>query len=468
MRVGRAVEWVRRLSLWSVLALAAWAPLPLGSARPWAAAVLAIVAGLIVMGRGVADLAFAENEPVDLRALGIPALLFALALAWAIAQCLTLAPASWQHPIWAEAQSLLSLATKGAISLDTSATRDAIVHLLLDAAAFWLGFHVAQRPEGARAILIGIAAIGALYAGWGLIVYGTGNRTVLWFNKWAYFDDLTSTFVNRNSFATFAGLALVTSTGLLLDTMHARIDFHQDRRIVLRSLFDLLMTRAAWLVAGIALTLTAVLLTHSRGGALSTSAGIAGLLAMILFAPSLRGPWRGGFAIAAGLGMLVIVLVSGAPTLGRIAATAWDVEGRREIYELTLEAIRNSPLLGTGLGTFKWVFPTYRTEDVPFTVEFAHNDYLENTLELGIPAAILLAASVVLLAIACARGVFRRRRNAIIPGIGVAASLLVGVHACFDFSLQIPAVSLSYLLLLGAGVAQSTPTRSQAGVAAIT
>src|SRR6516162_760929 len=213
MRVGRAVEWVRRLSLWSVLALAAWAPLPLGSARPWAAAVLAIVAGLIVMGRGVADLAFAENEPVDLRALGIPALLFALALAWAIAQCLTLAPASWQHPIWAEAQSLLSLATKGAISLDTSATRDAIVHLLLDAAAFWLGFRIAQRPEGARAILIGIAAIGALYAGWGLIVYGTGNRTVLWFNKWAYFDDLTSTFVNRNSFATFAGLALVTSTG---------------------------------------------------------------------------------------------------------------------------------------------------------------------------------------------------------------------------------------------------------------
>jgi len=166
--------------------------------------------------------------------------------------------------------------------------------------------------------------------------------------------------------------------------------------------------------------------------------------------------------------MLAIVSVSGATTLGRIADTAWDVEGRREIYELTLEAVHNTPLTGTGLGTFKWVFPTYRTKDFPFAVEFAHNDYLENTLELGSPAAILLAASVVLLAVSCARGVFRRRRNAIMPCIGVGASLLVGVHACFDFSLQIPAVSLSYLLLLGVGVAQSTPTRQQTSVAAFT
>src|SRR5205085_1188755 len=124
-----------------------------------------------------------------------------------------------------------------------------------------------------------------------------------------------------------------------------------------------------------------------------------------------RGPWRGGFAVMAAVAALVLVVVSGATTLGRIAATAWDAEGRREIYELTLEAIGNTPLLGTGLGTFKWVFPTYRTEDLPFTVELAHNDYLENMLELGIPAALLLTMAVALLVFACVRGVFRRQRN---------------------------------------------------------
>ena len=180
---------------------------------------------------------------------------------------------------------------------------------------------------------------------------------------------------------------------------------------------------------------------------------------MTFLAPSLRGPWRGGFTIAAAAGMIAILVISGATTLGRIADTVWDVEGRREIYERTLEAIGNTPLLCTGLGSFKWIFPTYRTEDLPFTIELAHNDYLENMLELGIPAALLLTGAVALLVFACLRGVFRRRRHAIIPCVGVGASLLVGVHACFDFSLQIPAVSLFYLLLLGAGVAQSAPTR---------
>ncbi|HEV2548579.1 MAG TPA: O-antigen ligase family protein [Stellaceae bacterium] len=457
--------WAHRSCLCGVLALALWAPLPFGSARPWAAGLLAIVGGVIVMSRGVADLGFGEEAPGDMRELTLPALLFALALGWAMVQSLPLAPSGWQHPLWAEAQSLLAVPPAGRIGIDPSAARNALVHLISDAAIFWLAFRAAQRPEGARTIVVAVAVIGALYAGWGLIVYGLGNRSVLWFDKWAYPDDLTSTFVNRNSFATFAGLALVTSVGLLVDAMLARIDFQQDRRLVLSSLFDLVMGRAAWLVAAITLALTAVLLTHSRGGAIATGAGIVGLIVTTFLAPSLRGPWRGGFAVMAVAAALLLVVISGATTLGRIADTAWDAEGRREIYELTLEAIGNTPLLGTGLGTFKWIFPTYRTEDMPFTIELAHNDYLENMLELGIPATLLLTGAAASLSFACIRGVFRRRRNAIIPCIGVGASLLVGVHACFDFSLQIPAVSLLYLLLLGAGVAQSSPTRIQTGEA---
>src|SRR5215831_20845470 len=200
VRGSRAAAWARRWSLWGVLALALWAPFPFGSARPWAAGLLAIVAGIIVMGRGVADLALAEEEPTGTGALMTPALLFALVIAWAVMQCLPAVPSSWQHPLWAEAQSLLSAPASASVGLDASATRGALLHLLADAALFWLGFRVAQRPEEARALLVGIAAIGALYAGWGLIVYGTGNRTVLWFDKWAYPNDLTSTFVNRNSF----------------------------------------------------------------------------------------------------------------------------------------------------------------------------------------------------------------------------------------------------------------------------
>ncbi|MDF2096672.1 hypothetical protein [Aquibaculum arenosum] len=40
----------------------------------------------------------------------------------------------------------------------------------------------------------------------------------------------------------------------------------------------------------------------------------------------------------------------------------------------------------------------------------------------------------------------------------VAASLLVGVHALSDFSLQLPAVTVTWLVLLALGVAQSWRT----------
>jgi hypothetical protein len=42
----------------------------------------------------------------------------------------------------------------------------------------------------------------------------------------------------------------------------------------------------------------------------------------------------------------------------------------------------------------------------------------------------------------------------------VAATALVGFHSIFDFSLQIPAIALTYAVILGLGVAQAAPTRN--------
>ena len=59
----------------------------------------------------------------------------------------------------------------------------------------------------------------------------------------------------------------------------------------------------------------------------------------------------------------------------------------------------------------------------------------------------------------CWVGIRRRRRDRIYPAIGVAATALVAAHSTVDFSLQIPAVAVSYAFLLGLGCAQSFSTR---------
>ena len=51
-----------------------------------------------------------------------------------------------------------------------------------------------------------------------------------------------------------------------------------------------------------------------------------------------------------------------------------------------------------------------------------------------------------------------RRKGRVYPAVAVAASVCVGLHALADFSLQVPAVAVSYAVLLGIGAAQSWRT----------
>lgn len=450
---------VAMLCLWGLVGLVAWTPLPLGSVPPWAWGVLTTAAGILLVLRAAGDFIAQEGSEVPGRVTLPAAGLFAIALLWAIFQCLPWAPAAWQHPVWAEAAKLLpGLAFDPAISIDPNSSWTAIFHLATYAAIFWLAFRCGQRGAAARLLVIAFGTIGTVYAVWGLAVYWTGNHYLLWFSKWAYADDLTSTFVNRNSYATYTGLALVAMTGLLLEDVIRRISSPESARRKLRAFFDNVGVRQVWVVAGVLITAITVLLTHSRGGATATGGGVLGLILIASLVPSLRGPWRKWVALVFALGAVAALVLGGTETLTRLADTSWDVEGRHEIFELTLQAISNNPVIGTGLATFKSIFPTYRTESLPLLVDLAHNDYLENMMELGIPAAVALFLAALWLVIQCALGAFRRHRDAIIPCIAIGASVLIGLQSLVDFSMQIPAVAVAYLTLLGAGLGQATPT----------
>ena len=453
---------VAAISLWGLVALLAWTPLPFGSARPWAWGALTAATGILLVLRAAGDFIVQEGSGAPGRMTLPSAVLFAIALVWAIFQCLPWAPAAWQHPVWAEAAKLLpGSAFDPAISVDPESSLTAIFHLATFAAILWLSFRCGQRAPAARLLVIAFGTIATVYAIWGLAVYWTGNHYLLWFSKWAYRDDLTSTFVNRNSYATYTGLGLVAMTGLLIEEVVRRLSLPENARLKLRAFFDNVGFQPIWIIAGVLITATTVLLTHSRGGATATGVGILGLILMVSLVPSLRGPWRKWVALVFVVSAVAALVLSGTETLTRLADTSWDVEGRHEIFELTLQAIQNNPWIGTGLATFKSIFPTYRTENLPLLVDLAHNDYLENMLELGIPAAVALFLAVLWLIVQCVLGAFRRHRDAIIPCIAVGASALIALQSLVDFSMQIPAVAVAYLVLLGAGLGQATPTRQR-------
>jgi len=353
----------------------------------------------------------------------------------------------------------LGLSVTGSISPDPFKTYSGLLRLLTYAGVFWLSLQFCRSRERAQQVIITISLIGLVYAGYGLFVEFTGSETILWFKKTAYLENLTSTFVNRNSYATYAGLGLICATGMIFklvgDLGGEHISLRETiRAVVLRLLGQGWPFIVAWFVIFVAL-----LLTGSRGGFLATAAGLVTLFIAVGVAASGEYKFSKKLAGAAALVAVGFLILSGGVTLDRLAQTAEKSDLRPQIYEQTTTAISDSPWLGTGFGTFNDVFRIYRTSAFGVTVAKAHNTYLENTLELGIPGSVALTLSVVCLFILCVMGIRRRRRDAIYPSIGIAASVLVGSHALVDFSLQIPAVTLTYCLLMGAACAQSWSSR---------
>ncbi|MFN3311824.1 MAG: hypothetical protein ACK40R_09000, partial [Thermomonas sp.] len=72
----------------ALLLVLAWAPLPLGSNRPWSEALLALAIGAILAAWGLGRLAGRLPQGLDLRHLALPALPFAAAWLWALVQTL--------------------------------------------------------------------------------------------------------------------------------------------------------------------------------------------------------------------------------------------------------------------------------------------------------------------------------------------------------------------------------------------
>ncbi len=448
-----AREPLSRIREWVLIAVLAWAPLPFGSARPWAWDLLGIVA-VALLGLSAVNETLRPSRSSALRPL-LPALVMAgLLAAWIVFQSLPWDVLGWHHPLWDRASEVVGRPLDASLAVDREASLVHLFRLLTYGGYFIVAWQVARRAEAAGAILRAVAVIGTIYALYGLIEFVSPDPRILWFIKEAYVTDVTSTFVNRNSYATFAGLTAIANLVLIANVLIRNTDL-RSRKSIFLSMADNLFGRARWFVFGLIATSGSLLMSHSRGGLISALAAVFVLLVLILAAPAARGPWRKWFAGLVAVGGIAIVLLAGAATFDRLDTLSNDTEMRPKIDAAVLRAIGDNYLTGTGLGSFAEIFPLYQPLTVAGFVDMAHDDYLENALELGVPAACLLFGTVLYLAGRCVAGVFRRRRDVIYPCAAVAATVMVGVHSALDFSMQIPAVAVTYAVLLGVGVAQS-------------
>jgi O-antigen ligase len=454
-----------RLVFWSLALLVALLPLPLGSNRPWAWSLAASLVGLLLVafgvGRFLARPAARRGAPAR---LGLPLALFAPVVLWTLVQMLPIGQGWPAAPIWAEAGRALGLPLAGHVSVDSFATASSLMRLLSYCGIFALAALLARPSRRAFAALNFLVAVGAAYAAYGLIAHVFTPDQLLWFHKWTNMGKLTSSFVNPNSYAAYAGLGLLSGIALLAQHIERAAGEREGlpRRMQIANLFRMLGEIGWFPVIAISLALSAVLLTHSRGGFTSVLVGIAVLLALLVLRMRRRSLKFGMLLLMAlvALGLQLFVGVSGQATLGRLDATDVSSEGRLAVYALVLRGIQDAPLTGHGLGSFAEAFQAYQDGSLSLIYHQAHNDYLEAAFELGIPAAALLVATIVYLGLQCLLGVFRRRRDAVYPALAAAAAAQLAAHSLVDFSLQIPAISATFAFILGLGYAQAWSSRS--------
>lgn len=442
-----------------LLLLLAWAPLPFGSAPPWAASWLqiagfAVLAGALVTADGAATSVAVRRVAAALGA--IAALGLAGSLRWPGAIVAALSPRA--AAIQIESARLLGLEAPEAmtLSLAPGASRRAALAWLLAGAVVAAAALLARSRRARRAIAAAI-----LLSAVAQIVYGAQQWIVRATTIWGIevpnqASRLRGSFVNPNHLATYLVMAVAIASALLWWTAR-RIpsDARAEERLVRLGPPTLL-----WLVLVLGLALTG-----SRAGA---AAGVGGVAVQLALLGRERGGRRwllaGGALAAAGLAFVAwsgFDAGFGRWLGGATAGGSFRIAGLVDALRLW----REFPWTGVGLGAFRAAFPLVHPVGDEGTWWHAHGDFVE----LGATAGPLAVAALAWGAFHLLRGLgaaWRRGRRSEDRAAGLAALgavAAVGLQETLEFGLTLPANAVTLAAVCGAALAVPLSGRRDPG-----
>ncbi|RYE49777.1 MAG: O-antigen ligase domain-containing protein [Hyphomicrobiales bacterium] len=440
----------------ALLVLVALAPIPLGSNRPFFWATNAFIVGLVGLIYIAALRRAHEPLRVGFGRLWPSVVLYGVVAVYLVIQALPLAPFSG-----AAAATLLAVPTASggtlagqAISLAPTSTWLMLMRWVTYGVLFVLVVQVATRAHRRDLMLNVIIAIVAAYAIFGLASLLQLGDTLLSMPKWAYEGSATATFVNRNSFATFLSFGAVVTVTMLAGTF-VRQDDVDGRRPAVDPIVLIYLLALATIFA-------ALFATQSRMGVLS---GVVGCVVVAILAQR-RLRWRRGWLL---LFLPVALVAAGAITylygqglVERLGSQESTADVRLDLYAQVIEMIRARPLLGYGGGAFEQAFQLFHRPPVsPDLVwDRAHNTYLALWSELGVVAG---SIPILLVGVAAVRLAWNSSRAGSdwagrVAAVGVV--VVAAVHSLADFSLEIQANTILFVLLLGLGTSAAASKRS--------
>jgi O-antigen ligase len=333
------------------------------------------------------------------------------------------------------------------ISVAPGATLLALLRLTTYGLFFLLVLQVGTSRQRKRFLLHAALAITTIYAIFGIVSLVQLGDTILGLPKWAYEGFATGTFVNRNSFATFLAFGAVVAASLLSAGM---VRMEEDGHVRRRSLDIMPLLYAVCL----AIISVALLATQSRMGIFAAVAGCVLVTAINAMASPNR---------LLGVLALIVVLAGGAVAgvhlygtglLERLGSVEQSADIRLALYQQVVAMIFERPWFGYGGGTFELAYPLFHQLPVsPDLVwDRAHSTYLALWSDYGLVAGSIPLLLTMLATARIAGGMHRARSDRAARVVALGAVAVAGIHSLVDFSLEIQANAMLFLLLLAAGM----------------
>jgi len=446
-----------------LVALLLLAPLPFGSNRPWSWSLLAFAIGILTIWWGLLLLHNSSMEFIPIGRIKWIVAPFMLTLAWSFTQAYLPIPAGWADPLWNQTAVALGGLVDPRLSLDPGATKTALMKLASYGAVFFLSLQLCHSRRRSRRLLFWIAAGAVVYSLYGVTVFWTGSRTILWYNLDDFAapsaDHVVATFINHNHYATYAGLGLICLLAVMADKIPQVLSATGDSgRISSEETSNFASLVVPGLLAFVIL-ISGLVLSHSRAGLVFTLLAVAVYLTMFVFIFHRAKSVRIGLVMAFLAITTMVYTVSGYAFEKRMEYLEESGEFRFALYEATKEGIAHRPWSGIGHGAYNHAIKRYKNIELFHQLDTAHNVYLESAMELGIPASFFLFVSIAAILLTCVRGMKKSHRGRPYSAAGLAALILVGFHSIFDFSMQIPAVAVTFAAIAGAACSRSFGSR---------
>lgn len=264
----------------------------------------------------------------------------------------------------------------------------------------------------------------------------------------------TGTYVNRNHFSGFIELTIFLLIGYSLGQRNYEIQ-GEDRKSYLKDVLSSdRIFKQITLILVISFIAIALFTSQSRMAIFSFL--VTSVLMYLLIRRYSKNSPAERIIVIFGIFMTLcyVFFISFYPILRRFVETIGEAPSRTLIWKDSLRIFWDFPLFGTGIDTFRDIYPSYKSLEIASRINFAHNDYIQLLVETGIIGFVLIMISTfVLIKLSLQKISYYFNKKDYFAGyirLGAFCGIIaILIHSLVDFNLHIPANAIYFALLIG-------------------